>query len=93
MRIIPGGDGVIQRICKFLCEHLFILFSSSFLSLCDRLACVGSARIAHGCFLLCVDTSYEPISLSQLQYRDEVIDVPVVLAVRVPQSRVVEPTA
>ena len=28
------------------------------------MACVGSARIAHGCFLLCVDTSYEPISLS-----------------------------
>ena len=46
----------------FLCEHLFILFSSSFLSLCDRLACVGSARIAHGFFLLCVDKSYEPIS-------------------------------
>merc|ERR1712135_196624 len=36
----------------------------SFLSLCDRLACVGSARIAHGCFPLCEDTSYEPISFS-----------------------------
>ena len=55
-----------KEFVNFLCEHLFILFSSSFLSLCDRLACVGSARIAHGCFLLCVDTSYEPISLSLL---------------------------
>ena len=26
VRIIPGGDGVIQRICKFLCEHFFFYF-------------------------------------------------------------------
>ena len=34
MKVFSGRDGVLQRICKFLWEHLFLsFFSSSFLSL------------------------------------------------------------
>lgn len=47
IRAVPRSDGVIYRICNF-CAFVFKFFSSF---LCAGLACVGSARNAHGCFL------------------------------------------
>ena len=60
MRVVPRSDGVIYRICNF-CAFVFKFFSCS---LCAGLACVGSARNAHGCFLCgCIPRTSLSLSL------------------------------